>query len=166
MSVRIRKMTEAEYEYFYQWSVEQHTRELMEELQLSKEDAFKETLEEVSEMLPDGINTQNNYLMSIVESETEEVVGFIWTLHEEYEGRKQSFICDLAIWEPRRRKGYAEETLYLTQKNAQEAGCQESLLFVNDVNKAAEALYVKCGYEILRQESYGKFMIKQFVGEE
>ena len=37
MSVQIRKMTKAEFELFYHWSVEQNVKELMEELHLSQE---------------------------------------------------------------------------------------------------------------------------------
>jgi RimJ/RimL family protein N-acetyltransferase len=60
-----------------------------------------------------------------------------------------------------RRKGYGKEALYLMEKNAAEAGCQECVLFVADGNIAAQALYKKCGYRVLRQESYGKYMIKK-----
>lgn len=161
MSVMIRKMTDAEYETFYRWSIENHAKELMEELQMSQEEAIRETKKEVAQMLPDGVGTENHFLMSIVETGCEETAGFIWTIHEETNGRKQSFICDFAIWESKRRKGYAAKALYLTEKTAAEAGCRESVLFVSDENRAARALYQKCGYQVLRQERYGKYMVKQ-----
>ncbi len=161
MSVKIRRMTKNEFEIVYQWSVEHHAKELMEELHMSEEEAIKETIAEVAEMLPDGFNTEhNNLLMIVAENEN---VGFIWTLHEETEGRKQSFICDFAIWESKRRKGYGVAALYLAEKNAVEAGCHESVLYVGDDNDAARALYQKCGYEVLRQEGWGKFMVKQLL---
>ena len=161
MPIKIRKMTEDEFSYVYQWSVEQNTKELMKELHMSEEEAVKETVEEVSRMLPIGLETPDNYLMSIVESDSGKVVGFIWTLHELTAGRKQNFICDLAVWESEHRKGYGEAAIYLTEKKAAEAGCQEVVLFVNDNNHAAKALYRKCGFEVLRQENYGKYMIKR-----
>ena len=160
MSVKIRKMTEDEFSYVYQWSVEQNTKELMKELHMSEEDAAKKTMEEVSEMLPDGINTSNNYLMSIIEAESGEMVGFIWTLHEMTDGRKQCFICDFAVWESYRRKRYGIKTLCLMEKMAIESGCQEIVLFVGDHNYAAKTMYEKCGYKVLRQQDYGCYMIK------
>ncbi|MBR5564651.1 MAG: GNAT family N-acetyltransferase [Roseburia sp.] len=114
-------------------------------------------------MLPNGLNTEHNYLMTIVEEDSEESAGFIWTIHEETEGKKQSFVCDFAIWESKRRRGYATETLRLVEKNAVEAGCEESMLFVADSNDVARALYEKCGYQILRQAGCGKYMIKQLL---
>ena len=161
MSVIIRRMTEDEFSYVYQWSVKQQTKELMEELNMSEEAAIKETVKEISEMLPNGLNTQDNYLMSIIETESGEMVGFIWTLHEITAGRKQSFICDFAVWESKRGKGYGKNALCLAEQNAAEAGCLESVLFVNDNNHLAIDLYKKCGYEVLHQEKYGKYMIKQ-----
>lgn len=161
MSVKIRKMTNKEFENFCQWSVEDHAKELMEECQMPREEAIMKAKEEVAQMLPNGLNTEHNYLMTIVEEDSEESAGFIWTIHEETAGKKQSFVCDFAILESKRRKGYATETLHLVAKNAVEAGCQESVLFVADSNDAARALYEKCGYQILRQAGYGKYMIKQ-----
>ena len=161
MSVKIRKMTNGEFEIFYRWSVEHHAKELMEELQMSHEKAINETIAEVAEMLPDGFNTEHNDLMTIVVED--ENVGFIWTAYEEAEGRKQCFICDFAIWEPKRRKGYGEVALHLAEENAVVAGSQESVLFVRDDNDAARALYRKSGYQVLRQEGYGKYMTKQLM---
>lgn len=161
MFVKLRRMTNEEFESFYGWSIEHQAKELMEELRISQEEAISETIKEVAEMLPDGIDTPHNYFTTIVDSDSDENIGFVWTLHEVTEGRKQSFICDFAIWESKRRKGYASVALRLAENQAAEAGCVESVLFVKDNNTAATALYRKCGYQVLRQHGYGKYMIKQ-----
>jgi len=160
MAVSIRKMTLDEFGAFRQQSIEEQTKDLMEETGLSQQQAAKEAEKEFSDILPDGMKTADNHLMSVVEKDSDEVVGFIWTLHEETEGRKQSFLCDFAITESKRRKGYGMKALLLMEHFAMENGCRESVLFVSDRNDAAKALYTKCGYKILRQESYGKYMVK------
>lgn len=160
MPVTIRPMNTDEFEVFCQWSVQQHAKELAEELHISEEAAIREAKEELAQMLPDGILTSDNYLMTIAEADSDESAGFIWTLHEEFEGHKQSFLCDFAIWEPKRRKRYASAALGLAENLAAQMGCQESVLFVSDDNEAAKALYQKSGYRVLRQKDYGKFMIK------
>ena len=154
-------MTEQEFKSFCQWSVEQQAKELMEERGLTWEEAVKETEEEIAQMLPNGPDTAHNDLMTIAEVSGGESVGAIWMLREETLGRKQSFLCDFVIWDTNRRKGYATAALALTEKKAAEAGCQESVLFVADRNAAAQALYEKCGYRVLRPSGYGKYMIKQ-----
>ena len=161
MFVKLRRMTNEEFESFYGWSIEHQAKELMEELHISQEEAISEAIKEVTEMLPDGVDTPHNYFTTIVDSDSDENIGFVWTLHEVTEGRKQSFICDFAIWESKCRKGYASAALRLAENQAAEAGCVESVLFVKDNNTAATALYRKCGYQVLRQHGYGKYMIKQ-----
>ena len=161
MFVKLRRMTNEEFESFYGWSIEHQAKELMEELRISQEEAISETIKEVAEMLPDGIDTPHNYFTTIVDSDSDENIGFVWTLHEVTEGRKQSFICDFAIWESKRRKGYASVALRLAENQAAEAGCVESVLFVKDNNTAAKSLYRKCGYQVLRQHGYGKYMLKR-----
>lgn len=163
MSILIRKMTEDEFEHFRRISVEDQAKDLTQETGLSLEEAFREAGEEFAGMLPDGMKTADNHLMSVVEKDSGEVVGFVWTLHEETEGRKQSFLCDFVIRESKRRRGYGAEALRLTEKYAAEAGCLESVLFVADRNAPAKALYQKCGYHSLRQESYGEYMIKNLL---
>ena len=159
MSVTLRKMTTEEFEYFYQWSIAHQAMELMEELHLSQEKATSAAIAEVKAILPAGLGTEHNHLMTVVAEN--EAVGFIWTIHEETNGRKQSFVCDFAIWESQRRKGYAAAALHSSEIYAAEAGCQECVLFVRNTNAAARSLYEKCGYRVLRQEGYGVYMAKQ-----
>ena len=161
MPVRIRKMTIYEFENFCRWSVEQQAAELMEEYRMFREEAVKKAGEEVMQMLPGGLRTPHHNLMTIEETDTGENVGFIWTIYEETDGRKQSFVCDFAIWETKRRKGYAAAALRMAEENAAESGCSESVLFVADRNGAARALYRKCGYQFLRPAGYGKYLVKQ-----
>ena len=66
MSVAIRKMIYEEFEQFYQWSVEQQAKELMEELHISREDAMKSAIAEISEMLPNGFHTKYHQLLTVV----------------------------------------------------------------------------------------------------
>ena len=163
MAVTLRSMTQHEFQQFYTWSIAHHTAELMKELQITEEEAAKEAAAEVAEMLPEGIHTRNHHLMTVVETATGENAGFVWTIHEEFEGKKQSFLCDFAIWEAKRRRGYAAAALDLTEQQAKAAGCCESVLFVSDDNEVAGSLYRKSGYRVLRQHGYGKFMVKQLA---
>ena len=160
MSVTIRAMTPDEFRHFYQWSTAQQAAELMEEHHISYEAALQAATKEVDEMLPEGLHTKHNYLMTITEAPRGESAGFLWTLHEYNAGKKQSFLCDFAIWESKRRRGYGAAALQLMEKQAIDAGCQESVLFVSDDNAAARALYEKCGYQVLRQSGCGKYMMK------
>ena len=160
MKIELRRMNLEEYKIFYDRSFRHHMQELMDEEHMSREEAEKETTKELAEMLPEGMDTKDNFLMCIHRSEDDEWIGYIWTLHEMTEGVKQNFICDFEIYEDYRRKGYAKETLELMEKEAKIAGCAESVLFVTYDNEAASALYEKCGYRFLRDMEYGRYMKK------
>ena len=138
MPVKIRNMSKEEFDIFYQWSIEHNTAELMEERGLSRDTALKETKEEVSQMLPKGLDTEHHHLLSIVETDCEKVVGFLWTIHEETNGRQQCFICDFAIWESERRKGYAKRMLSEALMFCRENGHTNILITCNSNNYASE----------------------------
>ena len=159
MPVTIRKMTAAEFDVFYKWSMENHAAELMADLQISRENAIPQAVAELDRMLPNGPATPHHNLMTIVAAGKS--VGFIWTIYENQECQTQCFVCDFAIWEPMRRKGYGNAALGMAEKAAVAAGCQEAVLYARDDNTAAKALYAKCGYRVLRQSGRGKYMVKQ-----
>ena len=158
MSVILRNMTAAEFAAFCDYSIQDRARELMQAGAFPHEQAMAEAQKEIAGLLPDGLHTERHQLMTIEEERTP--VGFLWTLHEETNGQKQSFLCDFVIHAAYRRKGYATAALHAMEQAAAQAGCQESVLFVADANDAANALYEKCGYRFLRQLDDGKYMIK------
>ena len=165
MGVELRPMTKEAYAHFYAWSVEQQAKQRMERSGLSWKASHKEAEAEITAMLPNGMETKDHLLMSIVADGV--TVGFVWTLHEMTNGRKQSFLCDFAIWEEKRRRGYGSEALRLAEENAAMAGCVESVLYVADDNTAARRMYEKCGYRTLRQAGGGEYMMKDiFVAKE
>ena len=160
MSVHLRKMTNTEFDVFYEWSVSSQMKDYMEIHGLSFESAWHQAMEEFQNMLPDGLSTLNHNLMTIVLSDTKEVAGFIWTLQEEFVGKRQIFLCDFVIFESYRRKGYATDVLAIMHRYAMEAGCEEIVLFVSDHNIAAQNLYFQCGYLFLRKCDHGQYLVK------
>lgn len=95
MKVILRKMTLQEYNSLYEYSVNNHTNELMREMNISFEDALNKTEAELKEMLPTDLYTEDNTLMVIEESTEGRNVGFMWYLYEETDGLKQVFLSDL-----------------------------------------------------------------------
>jgi predicted acetyltransferase len=158
-----RKMTIAEYDIFYEWSIKNHIRELIKENNISEEDALSQTKQELREMLPSGLFTDSNFLMTIKDSSSEKNVGFIWYLFEVVNEVQQCFLCDFMINESERRKGYATESILLMEKNAIQSGCKESVLFVGNENDVAHKLYTNCGYFFLRNLDDGKYLKKVII---
>lgn len=161
MNIRLRTMTAQEYNDFYEYSKIHHADELMKELHLSFDEAIQETENELKEMLPDGQDTKDNFLMVIEDAADHRTVGFIWYLFELTDNVKQAFLCDFVIYEPERRKGYAAAALSGMEQRAKKHGCQKSVLFVADDNSVARNLYAKCGYVFLKKGDCGSYLKKK-----
>ena len=115
MAVVLKPMTAEEYAEFYKTSFENHVKELMEEESLPREKAEKETAAELSQMLPDGKETAGSFLLTIHRTPAPAPVGYIWTIHEETDGIKQSFLCFGKII-PVAFKLYFEDNIHETKK--------------------------------------------------
>ncbi|MDO5155570.1 MAG: GNAT family N-acetyltransferase [Eubacteriales bacterium] len=161
MSVNLEKMSDNAYSQFMKISFEHQVEELIREENLSKEEAELETRKELDEMLPQGLETPDNYLYSI--RHDEHVVGYLWFLSEMNEDVKQVFLCDFLIYEDERCKGYGKAALVEMEKLAQDLQCKECVLFVEGINENAKKLYLKCGYQVLREHNYGYFMKKSIA---
>ena len=157
MPVTIREMTDEEYAYFFRWSIQSQAKDLMEEGSCAREEALVIAETELTGILQ---GPEHQRLMTVTETASGENIGFIWMLHEQTDGRQQCFLCDFAIWEPYRRKGFGSAALALAEKDASEAGCREVVLFVVSTNAAAKALYEKSGYRQLRPKDTGMYMVK------
>ncbi|MCR5807189.1 MAG: hypothetical protein K6G68_09190 [Oscillospiraceae bacterium] len=92
-------MNKEEYDVFYRMSFESMVSELVREKHITVTEAQKETARELDAMLPLGIDTRDNFLMSIIDKQTSEQTGYIWSVHEYSDSIKQSFLCDLLIYE-------------------------------------------------------------------
>ena len=111
--VKLEIMNEDEYNAYISLSTEEHINELVEEENLSLEEANEAAKNDLLDMLPEGLYTDSNYIMKIVDDSMKQTVGFIWTLHEFHEGKKQSFICELGIYDQYRRNGYEQLRILL-----------------------------------------------------
>lgn len=107
--------------------------------QLSKE-AFER-------LLPKGVNTENEYLFSILNSEASQKVGYLWFQLSETLLGKTAFILDFVIFEQYRGRGYGHQTLKVLEEVAKNLDIHKIALHVFAHNTTAIALYEKVGYK-------------------
>lgn len=103
--------------------------------------------QEFSRYLPQGLDTPENFLYSIVDSETGERVGVIWYAVRGDGQMRSAFILDLLIFEKFRRKGYATQALAHLEAVVRDQSFDSIVLHVFAHNNAARELYKKAGYE-------------------
>lgn len=158
-SIQLRKMTAEEYESYLLYHIEHHSAGLVKDKGISMEEACLEVKARLPQMLPDGKDTQDNYLMVIERKEDSAIVGYMWYI---YDRRRDTylFLCDFHVFEGERRKGYGEAALYELDEAARKLLCKKCVLFVADANVNARKLYEKCGYIYRNERENGRYMDK------
>ena len=159
--IELRKMTDEEYLLFRELSISEYAKDLMNGESHDPETALKNAEREFCGMLPLGCDTEDQFVMMIIDAQSGKAVGWIWYSYEMDEDEKQVFLCDFLIYENDRRKGYASATLAEMERRAKADGCKAAALFVWDHNEPGIALYRKCGYTPQEQDDGGVSMKKQ-----
>jgi len=147
--VRLVPMTDSEFQIYRKHSIESYAQEHVKAGNWNASNAFQKAEKQFLQLLPDGIASKNQHLLSIEESETGVKIGLIWfaEIHQEA-SHPRAFIYDFLIYEEHRRKGYGEQTLRALEEKVKELGIETIALHVFGHNQAALDLYKKTGYKV------------------
>ncbi len=148
MPTFLRKMTQKSFEEYLDKAIHAYAFNNIESGRWQEEGALERSRADHENLLPDGINTKNNYLFEIV-SRDDCIVGFLWLAIEDKFGAKSAFIYDIAIYEGYRRLGYARQALKDLELFVKNLGIYKIGLHVFHQNKSAQSLYESMGYSVV-----------------
>jgi len=97
-------------------------------------------------LLPQGLDTPDNFLFEVLEREEGPVVGFAWLALERKHPPVTAYIYNIEIEAAHRRKGHGFRALQALEAKAVAAGARSIGLNVFAFNDEALALYRKLGY--------------------
>lgn len=140
--VRLVPMSPGDFDSFLERLLTGYADENVRSGRWTKQESLAKAREETGKLLPAGRETPNHYFFTIVAGPADEKVGAVWLAIEPRGG----FIYDLVVFEPYRRRGYAEAAMRLTEQVAREKGAARIGLHVFADNRAARNLYGKLGY--------------------
>ncbi|SDM59445.1 GNAT family N-acetyltransferase [Allokutzneria albata] len=142
--VRLRYMTEAEYESFRRRAVADYAAFNVEAGNWDAEGAPERAAAEQEKLLPHGIATPGHHLFTARDGDT--VVGTLW-IAERGEGTGRfAYIYEIHVAESLRGKGYGEAIMRAAEGEADALGVDTIKLNVHAHNAAARSLYTKLGY--------------------
>ena len=141
--IRLRPMTEAEFERFLAVSKDEYARDRARALDTSLDEELATAEQQFAELLKDGIHTADHRLW-LVTLDRSTPVGHLW-VHVDPRSRR-AFIYQIRIDEEYRGKGYGKRTLELLEEELVAAGVTRISLNVFAPNHVARALYEKLGY--------------------
>jgi ribosomal protein S18 acetylase RimI-like enzyme len=140
--VRLDPLTTAEFGPFFSGLLEGYAADHVRTGHWTQEEAPERARDEVQKLLPDGLGTPNHLFFSIRAEPSDEKVGVIWLAIEP----RGAFVYDLLVFEPHRRKGYAESAMREAERVSRERGAERITLHVFGDNAGARKLYQKLGY--------------------
>lgn len=145
--VKLVKMSKQDFDSYILNAVIDYAKEKVKAGTWCEEEARDLSEKTFSQLLPQGVDTENQYLFSIMETDKQVKIGYLWFQYSQTLVRKDAFIFDFVIFEEFRGKGYGYESLKAFEEEAKKLDIEKVTLHVFSHNKRAIALYQKFGFE-------------------
>ncbi len=140
-------MEEDRFPEYLERAVRRYAQENIRAGYRTEHDALAISRQDHLRLLPQGLSTPDNYLMTVKDSSTGFEVGVIWFKMEATE-QASAFIYDVFIKEAFRDQGYGRATMKALERFARERGLRSLLLHVFAHNSTAIHLYESVGFEV------------------
>ncbi|STQ91636.1 GNAT family N-acetyltransferase [Iodobacter fluviatilis] len=141
-------MRTAVYESYLEHSILSYAKENIQSGRWREENAIEQSRIEFHKLLPQGVDTPDQYLFEIIGKDNQSTVGFIWFAVVSDKGVRLAFVYDLEIKAPYQRQGYATQAFKAIETLVSDLGLSSIGLHVFGHNTGAQALYRQLGYEV------------------
>ncbi|MDY7537444.1 GNAT family N-acetyltransferase [Undibacterium sp. 5I1] len=114
------------------------------------ENAMTQSRVEHEKLLPQGLETPDNYLFEIrgISGSSDFTVGTLWLAVIEKGGVRSAYIYNIEVAESYRRQGHAKRAFAALELFVRSIGLSVIGLHVFAFNSGAQALYASLGYEV------------------
>lgn len=140
----LRPMTQPEYAAWLAAIIPAYAEDKVASGQWAEDAALELSKKEYGELLPQGTETPDNHLFTILD-EKAALVGVLWFAVKTKSNARIAFIFDVTVLEARRRQGHAKRALLALEAEVRNLGLSGIALHVFGHNTAAQALYAKLG---------------------
>jgi len=139
-------MTEPEYAAWLEMIIPVYAAEKVGSGQWSEEDSLELSRKEYAELLPKGLETPDNYLFTIIDSQAI-AVGVLWFAVKTKFNVRVANVFDVSVWPERQREGHAFRAFVALEDEVRRLDLSGIALHVFGRNKGAQALYAKLGFQ-------------------
>ena len=141
--VKLMPMEQAVFEAYLEEDIQRYAQAHVEAGNWEPSQALEKSRKEHQQLLPDGLESRNQYLFSIIDA-SDQKLGILWVNIEN--GR--AFIYDFRIDEAQRGKGYGKQALMALDEKLKSMNVESVSLHVFGDNFIAQELYKKMGFQI------------------
>jgi ribosomal protein S18 acetylase RimI-like enzyme len=146
MAVRFEPMTGAEFLEYMETAVEDYAQAHLKSGDCEPDEALALAKADYDSLLPEGISTPGQHLVSIYAGDSESPIGMLWFELKERRGKRSAYIFDFVIAPEHRGKGFGKESLQALEAAVRDLGARRIGLHVMGWNTGARALYEKAGF--------------------
>ena len=145
--MRLRPMTGDEFQAWHERALESYAEDIARATGRPIEAARERAHAQDAQLLPDGQNTANTWLMRICD-DSDAAVGTLW-IGPHAERSDLAFIYDIEVDPSRRGEGFGRAAMVAAEDLVRDAGIPEIGLNVFGFNEAAQRLYASLGYRVV-----------------
>lgn len=141
----IRQISDAEFAAWVDETIPAYAKDKVASGAWAEAEALEKSKAELHSLLPDGKETKDNYLYSVL-AEDGKRVGMLWFGVKDRAGSRIAYVYNIEILAEYRRQGHAQRVLQALECEIQGLGLAGIALHVFGHNTSAQALYTKLGY--------------------
>ncbi len=141
----LKQMSQKDYDAYLSTAVTYYASEKVKAGTWTEQLAFQKATEEYQRLLPQGIQTPDNYFYRLDQDGTK--IGVIWFAKSK-DNPETAFIYDFQIGSAYQNQGYGKQALKLVDTEAAKLGFRNIALHVFGSNQRALHLYRESGFEV------------------
>ena len=142
--VKLVKMLQSDFEPYLERGIHEYAADHVRNGNWTAEEALEKSRKQFQDLLPEGVNSRDQFLYSIVDEATNNKMGLLWV---QVKGQN-AFIYDFLIDEEFRGKGFGKQALAAMDEELKSMHVQSVGLHVFGDNVSAQELYKKMGFEV------------------
>jgi RimJ/RimL family protein N-acetyltransferase len=142
----LRPMSPMEFDAWQALAIPAYAADKVASGQWATDEALALSAQEHAELLPQGLQTPDHHLFTVVDREATPV-GTLWFMVQTKAGARIAYVYDIEIAPTHQRQGHATGAFIALEDEVRRLGLSGIALHVFGHNHAARALYAKLGYE-------------------
>lgn len=142
--VKLVKMLQSEFEPYLERGIHEYAADHVRNGNWTAEESLEKSRKQFQELLPEGVNSKDQFLYSIIDEATNNKMGLLWV---QVKGQN-AFIYDFLIDEAFRGKGFGKQALTAMDEELKSMNVKSVGLHVFGDNVNAQELYKKMGFEV------------------
>jgi ribosomal protein S18 acetylase RimI-like enzyme len=141
-------MENSEFDTFLEENILRYAQENVDNGRWQADEALERSRATFQDLLPDGLQSKDQYIFNIFDDETGLNLGLLWVEVKMDEPNRPAFVFDFIIEKQYRGKGFGKRALLALDEKIQHMGAKSVALHVFGHNSIAFELYKKMGYEV------------------